>query len=46
MPRSAAALAFVSAGGKRREQMPAFGRVYKPEDLHDVATYVVEQLVK
>jgi mono/diheme cytochrome c family protein len=29
-----------------RNEMPAFGRAYKPEDLHDVATYIVEQLVK
>jgi mono/diheme cytochrome c family protein len=29
-----------------RNEMPAFGRAMKPEDLHDVATYIVEQLVK
>lgn len=25
--------------------MPAFGRVYRPEDLHDVAAYILEELV-
>jgi len=26
--------------------MPAFGRAYKPEELHDVAAYIVEELKK
>ena len=28
----------------KRDQMPAFGRAYKPEDLQDVAAYIVGQL--
>jgi mono/diheme cytochrome c family protein len=26
------------------DQMPAFGRAYKPEDLQDVAAYILERL--
>jgi mono/diheme cytochrome c family protein len=28
-----------------RDAMPAFGRALRPDDLHDVAAYVLEQLV-
>jgi mono/diheme cytochrome c family protein len=27
-----------------RDQMPAFGRAYTPEDLRDVATFILEEL--
>ncbi len=29
-----------------RNEIPAFGRAMKVEDLHDVATCIVEQLAK
>jgi mono/diheme cytochrome c family protein len=29
---------------QRRDQMPAFGRAYKPEDVQDVAAYVRDKL--
>lgn len=29
-----------------RNEMPAFGRVYQPAELHDVAVYIVEQLTR
>lgn len=29
---------------RARDQMPALGRAYKPEDLQDVAAYVLERL--
>jgi mono/diheme cytochrome c family protein len=29
-----------------RNEMPAFGRVYKPEDLHDVATFILQEVVE
>jgi mono/diheme cytochrome c family protein len=32
--------------GNGRDAMPAFGRVYKPEDLHDVAAFILEELVE
>ena len=31
--------------GNGRNEMPAFGRVYKPEELHEVATFILEELV-
>jgi alcohol dehydrogenase (cytochrome c) len=37
------AIVGVAAGG--RNAMPAFGRVLRPEDFQDAATYIVEQLV-
>jgi mono/diheme cytochrome c family protein len=27
-----------------REQMPAFGRALRPEDLHDVANYILTEI--
>ena len=30
--------------GNGRESMPAFGRAMRPEDLHDVAAYILEDL--
>jgi quinohemoprotein ethanol dehydrogenase len=30
--------------GNGRDQMPAFGRAYEPEDLHDVAAFILEEL--
>jgi quinohemoprotein ethanol dehydrogenase len=30
--------------GNGRDQMPAFGQAYKPEDLHDVATYILQEI--
>jgi mono/diheme cytochrome c family protein len=35
----------VTTIGNGRDQMPAFGRAYKPEDLQDVAAYILEYLV-
>ncbi len=32
--------------GNGRDQMPAFERAYKPEDLHDVAAFILEELRK
>jgi mono/diheme cytochrome c family protein len=29
-----------------RNEMPAFGRAYKPEELHDVAAFILEEVVK
>ena len=29
-----------------RDQMPAFGRAYKPEELHDVAAYILAEIKK
>jgi mono/diheme cytochrome c family protein len=34
----------VSTVAAGRNEMPAFGRAYEPEDLHDVAAYIVEKL--
>ncbi|HLF09801.1 MAG TPA: PQQ-binding-like beta-propeller repeat protein, partial [Gammaproteobacteria bacterium] len=31
--------------GNGRNDMPAFGRVYRPEELHDVATFILEELL-
>jgi alcohol dehydrogenase (cytochrome c) len=31
--------------GNGRNDMPAWGRVYRPEELHDVATYILEELL-
>ncbi len=31
--------------GNGCEQMPAFGRAMKPEDLHDVAAFSLDRLV-
>jgi mono/diheme cytochrome c family protein len=31
--------------GNGREQMSAFGRAMKPEDLHDVAAFTLDRLV-
>jgi len=28
-----------------RDSMPAFGRTYRPEDLHDIAAYILEEIV-
>ena len=30
--------------GNGRESMPAFGRAMRPEDLHDLAAYILEEL--
>jgi mono/diheme cytochrome c family protein len=32
--------------GNGRDQMPAFGRTYEAEDLHDVAAYILEELIE
>ena len=29
-----------------RDSMPAFGRVMKPEDLHDVAAYILDEFAR
>jgi len=29
-----------------RDQMPAFGQAYKPEELHDVAAYILAEIRK
>jgi mono/diheme cytochrome c family protein len=29
-----------------RDQMPAFGRAYKPEELQDVADYILAEIKK
>ena len=34
----------VTTNSNGRDQMPAFGRAYKPEELQDVATYVRDEL--
>ena len=34
----------VSTIAAGRNEMPGFGRTYQPEDLHDVAAYIVEEL--
>jgi alcohol dehydrogenase (cytochrome c) len=39
-----AALMTTIASG--RDAMPAFGRAYRPEDLHDVAAYILDELVE
>jgi alcohol dehydrogenase (cytochrome c) len=31
--------------GNGRNEMPAFGRVYRPEELHDVAAFILEELL-
>ena len=35
----------VTTIGNGRDAMPAFGRAMRPEDLHDVAAYILGELV-
>jgi mono/diheme cytochrome c family protein len=41
---AAPATTIVTTISDGRDQMPAFGRAYKPEELHDVSTYAREEL--
>jgi mono/diheme cytochrome c family protein len=33
-------------GSNGRDQMPAFGQAYKPEELPDVAAYILAEIKK